>query len=79
MPNHAKSCRIIMQIIQKHAESCRIMQTRIRGEINNLDLNVKHLFYDKNDAMEKLKKAKDRNVDPVDMSVVGISTGICIR
>eukprot|EP01084_Bolivina_argentea_P153839 268225_1 len=60
----------------------------IRSEINKLGLNIKDLFYDKNnnnfnqnewnEAMQKLNNAKDRNGNKVNMSLVGISTGIYV-
>eukprot|EP01084_Bolivina_argentea_P250182 419104_1 len=60
----------------------------LRKEINKLGENIKDLFHDKNNnnfnenewknAMENLKKAKDRKGNPVDMSLVGVSTGIFV-
>eukprot|EP01084_Bolivina_argentea_P114346 203593_1 len=55
----------------------------MKKDINNIGLNIKELIFDNNekewnDVKKKLNEAKDRSGNPIQMNIIGISTGLFI-
>ena len=58
-----------------------VFYSRMKAEINRLGANIRPFvpnYEEYTDALEKLKKAKDRDGNELNMSIVGISTGVFV-